>query len=107
MGKGWLSAVVLLGPLVAAPAGAGEPGKRPAREVGGEPGRSLVLDGGELFSARALADSNRRVQALADRCGQDVVIETYAQIPADRRKSYDPADKAAFFRDWAQERARE
>jgi uncharacterized protein len=67
----------------------------------------VVKDEGKFFSAEALDKANRKIKQIYQRFEKDVVIETFAAIPADLEKKYKEEEKAPFFNEWARKRAEE
>jgi uncharacterized membrane protein YgcG len=66
-----------------------------------------VKDEAKFFSADAVARANQRIKEIKEQTGKDLLIETVAEIPADRKKDYKPERKDEFFARWARENARE
>lgn len=64
-----------------------------------------VRDDGKFFAAEALEKANKKVKQIYEEYGKDVVIETFAAIPADLEKKYKEVGKKEFFADWARTRA--
>src|SRR5262249_14072226 len=62
---------------------------------------------GKFFSAEAGNKANQKIKKIAQDYNKDLLIETFAQIPADLQKDYKPENeqKRAFFEKWARDRA--
>ncbi|HYO07650.1 MAG TPA: TPM domain-containing protein, partial [Tepidisphaeraceae bacterium] len=75
----------------------------PARALGAT---AQVVDNGQFFSPDAVSRANRRLADVERQTGRSLRVETYAEIPADLRAAYSPDQRARFFADWAQQRAR-
>ena len=65
-----------------------------------------VKDEGSFFSAEAVKKAIQEIVATDQRYGKDLIVETIKEIPADRKKGYNPAKRQEFFATWARERAR-
>lgn len=65
-----------------------------------------VRDDGNFFKPDAVRKANEIIKQIKDRHGKDLVIETYKEIPQDRKGDYRDESKAKFFDEWAQSRAR-
>jgi uncharacterized membrane protein YgcG len=85
----WVFVVVLLA-LSAPPLIAAEP---------------YIADGAGIFSPTAIKTADGIIADLKRRFEMEVVVEVYPDIPADRKEQYNPEQRAAFFRQWALERA--
>jgi len=85
---------VLVGGLVAVPA-------LGSKVTGQLPGSLRVHDEAGLFSDGAVREAETKLSDARFDHGFQLTVDTYQEIPADRRASYDPARKADFFRDWA------
>lgn len=65
------------------------------------PGSLRIYDEAKLFSEKAVRQAERKLaDARFDR-GLNLTVDTYKEIPADRKSSYSDARKAEFFREWA------
>ncbi len=66
----------------------------------------VVQDEAGFFSADAIAKANIAIKEFYDRTrsNRQIVIETYANIPAEKRSDYQPNNKEPFFRKWVAER---
>jgi hypothetical protein len=64
-----------------------------------------VRDDGNFFSPQAIEHANDAIRQMQQSTGRDLLIETYPAIPQERASSYRPDNQAAFFRDWANQRA--
>src|SRR5207237_36796 len=67
--------------------------------------RAEVRDDAKFFSSDAVQKANDSTHQMLRDLGKELVVETYAAIPADRAQNYRPQDKDAFFRKWGNERA--
>jgi TPM domain len=68
-----------------------------------------VKDEGKFFSADAVKKANEQILELARRTDRDLLIETFAAVPADKAekvKGLSAEERGKFFRDWAEERMR-
>jgi uncharacterized protein len=69
------------------------------------PARAEVNDNAGILSPQGKSDVESRIDRVHQRTGKTVVVETYAQIPADQRAAFDAAtNKAKFYDDWIQQR---
>ncbi|MBX9580986.1 MAG: hypothetical protein K2X87_11815, partial [Gemmataceae bacterium] len=66
-----------------------------------QPGALHVYDDAKLFSPDAEGKAKAVLSGTKFDHGLTLTVDTYPEIPADRRGSYDPAKKAAFFESWA------
>jgi hypothetical protein len=66
-----------------------------------------IKDDAKLFSAEAVEKANKKIREIYSTYRKDVVIETYAAIPADLEKKYKEKGKAEFFKEWAEARGKE
>jgi uncharacterized membrane protein YgcG len=66
-----------------------------------------VKDEGKFFSTDAVSKANQRIKEIKEQTGNDLLIETFAEIPADRKTDYKPERKDEFFTRWARENARQ
>jgi hypothetical protein len=68
-----------------------------------------IKDEAKLFSAEALEKANKKIKETYQNSRKDLVIETYAAIPADLVKKFNELDKnkEKFFAGWARERVKE
>jgi uncharacterized protein len=88
-------AAVLVGGLVAVPAKAAD-----------LPGAMNVHDQAGLFTAEAKSKSEARFSDTKFDRGLHFTVDTYKEIPADRKGSYNPDRKDAFFAEWAKSAAK-
>ena len=65
-----------------------------------------VHDDAGRFGPEAVKKANALAAEMREKVGKDFVVETFAEIPADKKAAYEPAKKAAFFKTWAGERAK-
>jgi len=74
-----------------------------------QPARAMddprVEDDAGFFSTDAVGKANQVIKQIKQDHGEDVMIETFAQIPADLRAQYDPKNKNAFLQRWGVQRA--
>src|SRR5262245_5155181 len=73
-----------------------------------------VKDEAKYFSDAALDKANKKVRELYGKYKKDVVVETFAAVPADMKKKLEELEekkkdkgRAEFFDDWAKDRARQ
>jgi uncharacterized membrane protein YgcG len=66
-----------------------------------------VHDNAGFFNASAVQQANQLISQIRQQYHEDLLIETFPQIPSDMQASYDPQNKAAFFAQWARQRARD
>jgi uncharacterized protein len=67
-----------------------------------------IHDDGHFFSDDEIKQANDQVAAIEKQFHKDVVIETYATLPADLHDQYAktaPADRDKFFKEWQAKRA--
>lgn len=65
-----------------------------------------VRDDGNRFGPEAIKKANAIAAELKEKVGKEFIVETFAEIPADKKGGYEPAKKAEFFKTWVDERAR-
>ena len=65
-----------------------------------------VRDGAGYFSADAVAKANTELRQIAQTASCDFVVETMAEIPAEKKDQYNAEQRAQFFSALAQERAK-
>src|SRR5262249_11526478 len=63
-----------------------------------------LRDEGGFFSPEAIRKAREGLAEMHQRHGKDLVVETFKEIPADRKKDYKAADRSRFFEAWARER---
>ena len=68
--------------------------------------RVEVKDEAGFFSPEAVKKAIHEIVAIDQRYAKELVVETFKEIPADRKKDYSPDKRKEFFYKWAQERAR-
>src|SRR5438045_1397751 len=71
---------------------------------------SEVKDDAGFFSADAIKKANAEIKAIKEQLKKDLVIETYKELPADKKQAYekvakDSKERAHFFEEWGRERA--
>jgi uncharacterized membrane protein YgcG len=66
---------------------------------------SEVKDDAHFFSPEAVTAANSRLKALEQKYRRSVMIETLADIPADKRSGYTAERKNQFYAGWLKERA--
>jgi hypothetical protein len=70
----------------------------------------VVRDDAKLFSAEAVKKANAEIREIAEKFGRDLLIETFASVPADDQekvKNMDKQERAKYFEKWAIDRAKE
>jgi uncharacterized protein len=67
----------------------------------------VVRDDAHFFSDEARKAADRKLRDIYRAYGKDLLIETFAEIPADREEAFKKEGKEEFFANWARERARE
>jgi TLP18.3/Psb32/MOLO-1 phosphatase superfamily protein len=70
----------------------------------------VIKDDGKFFSDDARAKADEQIRKIYHDFGKDLLIETFATVPADKAKDVNLKDKDArerFFEEWARERARD
>jgi uncharacterized membrane protein YgcG len=68
-----------------------------------------VQDGAGFFKPEAIAKANDALAEIGKKHNKDLLIETYATVPADKVaavKAMDKEGRAQFFQEWANSRAR-
>jgi uncharacterized protein len=72
---------------------------------------AAINDEGEFFTDAAKKEADAKIAALHKKYKHDVKIETFKEIPADRKKEWNPnaskEEKEKFFNAWAVARARD
>ncbi len=66
-----------------------------------------VRDEAKFFSPEAIQKANQDIALIAHRYGRDLLIETYATVPAEdaeRVKAMNRDERLAYFHDWAKKR---
>jgi uncharacterized membrane protein YgcG len=66
-----------------------------------------VSDGGGFFTAAAVHDADGVIQQIKQKHNRDLMVETFAEIPTDRRSQYSADQKDQFFDQWTLDRGRE
>jgi hypothetical protein len=64
-----------------------------------------ISDEAAFFSKDAVDKATQKLNDLKSRFKVEVVIETFADIPEEKKAGYKPEQKAAFFKRWAESRA--
>ena len=67
-----------------------------------------IKDQGKFFSEEAVKKANKQIREIARKYEKDLLIETFATIPADqaaRVKSMSNQEREKFFHNWAEDRA--
>src|SRR5438132_1353929 len=62
-------------------------------------------DEGKFFSSDAVEKANKRIAEMKEKTGVNLVVETFKEIPADKKGDYTPDRRRAFFATWAEDRA--
>src|SRR6266566_1339303 len=65
-----------------------------------------VKDDAGIFKKETIKQANEEIKQLKDLYKKDLLIETYKEIPADKKASYSEESKNRFFQQWALERAK-
>lgn len=65
-----------------------------------------IKDDGKFFNPETLEKAAKKIRDIYSTYFKDVVIETFAAIPADLEKKYKEEGKS-FFREWAEKRVEE
>jgi hypothetical protein len=93
----WLAAPALLAGLVGllVPADAG---------ADGPPDGFRVKDGAKLFSKAAMDKAEKTIAKIKHDYKQDLLVETYAEIPEGLRAKYKEESKEKFFHNWGAQR---
>jgi uncharacterized membrane protein YgcG len=76
---------------------------RPAAAVFPPP----VKDGAKMFTKEGLEKADKMIKEIYRKFKKDVVVETYAEVPADLAKKLEDKGEKAFFAEWASQRAKE
>jgi len=63
-----------------------------------------VVDNAHILQADTVSKVSAALGELKQKYKKDVLIETFASIPADKKDSYNPDTKAAFFSEWTKAR---
>jgi hypothetical protein len=69
-----------------------------------------IRDDGKFFSAEAVKKANERIAEISRKYDRDVLIETFATVPAgdiDKVKTMDDKERTTYFLGWAKRRAHE
>src|SRR5438046_2476702 len=64
-----------------------------------------IKDGGKFFSAEAIKEANAIIKEIEKKHKKDVLIDTYAKLPANLMEQYEKEKRDAFFANWARKRA--
>jgi uncharacterized membrane protein YgcG len=67
----------------------------------------VVRDDAHFFSDDARKQADRKLRDIYRDYGKDLLIETFAEIPADREEAFKREGKEGFFGTWARDRAKE
>ena len=60
-----------------------------------------VKDDAGIFKKETIKQANQEIKQLKDLYKEDLLIETYKEIPADRKGEYSKEQKNEFFQKWA------
>lgn len=71
------------------------------------PVRADVQDHAGLFSKSAVSEANQIDDRMMREYKHQVTVETFKEIPADRKANFDEKSKTSFFKEWATQRARD
>src|SRR5262245_60516026 len=66
-----------------------------------------VKDDGKFFTKEGLEKANKKIKEIYSAYKVDVVLETYETPPAGKAVPEDREKRTAFFREWADSRAKE
>jgi hypothetical protein len=69
-----------------------------------------IHDEGKFFSPDAIKQANDIIREISRQSGRDLLIETFPSVPADQAdkvKAMSTDERTKFFRQWAEERARQ
>jgi S1-C subfamily serine protease len=83
--------------------------KPPESKAAARAGALTVKDEGKFFSAEAVQKANAEIAELHHRFGRDLLVETYATVPAadvEKVKAMKAPERLAYFKQWARERER-
>src|SRR6185369_9821571 len=69
--------------------------------------KAEVVDQASFFSPDAVARANQKLADVSQKAGREMRVETYAEIPAEKRSGYSEENKRQFFQDWTRRRAQE
>jgi len=67
-----------------------------------------IKDDGKFFSADAVKKANDQIREIARKYDKDILIETFAGVPADQAESFaklTKEERTKFLKKWAEERA--
>jgi serine/threonine protein kinase len=67
----------------------------------------LIKDNGNFFSADAVTMTNKKIKEITQTYKKKLVIETFPEIPADRKQGFQPDKKQQFFEKWARDLAQD
>jgi hypothetical protein len=70
----------------------------------------VVKDDAKLFSPEAVKKANAEIREIAEKFGRDLLVETFASVPADdleKVKKMEKEERAGYFKKWAIDRAKE
>jgi len=70
-------------------------------------GKAEVVDNASFFSPDAVKTANDKLAATEQKFNRQLRVETYPEIPSERKGQYDEANKREFFQKWARQRAQE
>src|SRR5689334_12209114 len=70
-----------------------------------QPAGAQVTDKGEFFSPDAVPGANRRIEAVKEKYHKTLVVESFKEIPPDRKEEFAELGKEKFFDRWAKHRA--
>lgn len=68
--------------------------------------KPVVVDGADMFKAETVRKADDAIERIKQQSGTDLMIETYATIPANMRADFEKKGKEQFYADWLRERAR-
>jgi uncharacterized protein len=67
--------------------------------------KAEAIDNAGFFSPDAVRQANQKLADIDGKYGKQMRVETFAEIPADLRRQFDPANARQFFQTWARQRA--
>src|SRR5688572_16773900 len=66
----------------------------------GQPAGATVTDKGDFFSPNVVAKVNRHLEAVKEKYRKTLAVETFKEIPADRKEEFAKLGKEKFFDQW-------
>src|SRR5262245_31153019 len=68
-------------------------------------GKAEVVDDANFFSQDAIQSANKRLADVDQKYGRELRIESYGEIPQEKKSEYTEATKREFFQKWARQLA--